>query len=280
MFISADWSGMEGYCGAVQGFIDGVDSPSFEGNFTKHLANTIQAHFFPEAISANVKGTANIAHVFEWGPQDARGVSTGEPSTYPLFMLNKGMTGSTTTLGYEFLPSRHPVPLPDPERYGFKADKITHMRRHTFQLKAIIMETQQSVTVSPVGAKKLFIPSETNKRGYVMTSQTVNLNPGGTAATGGFAKYWNWWFANRAPDIMQEEIEATENWLVLTGGKYVRYAAGTKIGGKSAGGQFARGKPFSMSNVNAKARQVKARILADAEEHFDESKWESTWDDD
>jgi hypothetical protein len=269
--IGADLSGIGSYIGTVGGFIDAVEHPAFEGDFNEHLAHTIESHFMTESIAANIEGTANISHTFEWGG------SQGETSSIPLFRLN--YDPNHKSLSYQFLPSREFVPLPDPAKYGFSPSKLDGMRDHTFQLKAVVMETMSKVTVAPVGAKRLFIPSMKSPRGYYMTSNPVTLNPGGKAATGGFATWWKLWFDTRAEAIVKLEAEETEEWLVLTGKKYVRYAAGTKIGGKSVGGQFASGKGVSMAFINAQSRKVKAAVLKDAERHFDEEAWASTWDD-
>lgn len=272
--FGADLSGLGNYIGVVGGFIEAIEHPGFEGDFTQHLSDTIKAHFMTESIAANVEGTANIAHVFEWGEVEDTG------SSVPLFRLINATNGTGVRLGYEFLPSTELVPLPDPSKYGFEPSKIANMRRHTFQLKAVVMETMNKVTVSPVGAKRLFIPDKTKKRGYYMSSTPVHPNPGGPQSTGGFASWWKFWFDSRAEKIVKEESQRTEDFLVLTGRKYVRYAAGTKMGGTSVGGRFASGKGISLSYINAESRRVKSAVLRDAEKHFDSQSWESTWDGD
>ena len=75
------------------------------------------------------------------------------------------------------------------------------------------------------------------------------------------------------------EVQRTERWLVATGAKYVRYAAGTMIGGKKVGGQFARGRNVSAAYVNSKEQEVKRKVLAESERFFDEDAWMGQWDD-
>lgn len=270
--IQPDLTGMEAYVGTVDGILQAVEDPRFQGDFTEHLMDRVSDKFMTETIAANEAGNARIAHVFEWGDQQ------GEVSNIPLFRLTRQGEGGQKRLGYMFLPSTKYVPLPDPERYGFDPEKLQYLRRHVFQLKAIVMETQRNVTINPVGAKRLFIPSEKAKRGYYMHSGPVNINPGGAAATGGFSMWWNDWFAARAQGIVNEEAQSTQNWLVATGAKYVRYAAGTVINGQKVGGQFASGRNVSFGYVNAKAREVKRKVMADAEAFFDEDAWYGQWD--
>lgn len=262
--FDADLSGVGAYIGTVGGILQAVEDPRFEGDFVEHLMDDVSGHFMTETIAAKEAGNGRIAHVFEWGEQQ------GEVSSIPLFKLTREGGSGGRRLGYMFLPSTQYVPLPDPERYGFDPSKLQFLRRHTFRLKALVMETQRNVSISPVGAKRLFVPSEKAKRGYYMTTGPVRVNPGGASATGGFALWWNEWFSMRGQAIASGQVEATQNWLVATGAKYVRYAAGTVIGGKKVGGQFASGKNVSFGYVNAKAKEVKRKVMADAEAFFDE----------
>lgn len=271
--VVPDTSGIDAYIGTVKGILQAVEDPRFEGDFVEHMMDEVSDTFMIETIAAKEAGSARIAHVFEWGDQQ------GEVSNIPLFRLTREGGKGARRLGYMFLPSTQYVPLPDPDRYGFDPSKLQFLRRHTFQLKALVMETQRNVSISPVGAKRLFVPSEKAKRGYYMTSGPVRINPGGAAATGGFATWWNEWFSMRGQAIVEEEVTRTQNWLVATGAKYVRYAAGTVIGGEKVGGRFASGRNVSAGYVDAKAKEVKRKVMAEAEARFDESAWESQWDD-
>lgn len=270
--VQPNLEGLESYVGTVDGILQAVEDPRFQGDFVEHMINAVSNSFMTETQAAKESGAARIAHVFEWGTQQ------GEVSDVPLFRLTRSGRGENRSLSYMFLPSTQYVPLPDPGRYGFDPSKLQFLRRHIFQLKAIVMETQSSVAVSPVGAKKLFIPSAKSERGYFMTNKTTNINPGGAASTGGFASWWNEWFSMRAPTVINEETEKTQNWLVATGAKYVRYAAGTKIGGQSVGGQFASGRVATAGYVDAKSDSVKSKVLGEAEAFFDEDSYWSQWD--
>lgn len=272
MKIDADLSGIGNYIGTVGGILQAVEDPRFKGDFVEAMMDEVETTFMTDTMAAKESGAARIAHVFEWGENQ------GKVSNIPLFRLTRSGGQGARSLGYMFLPSTRYVPLPDPERYGFDRNKLQYLRRHTFQLKALVMETQRSVTISPMGAKRLFIPNKNAKRGYYMTTKPVTINPGGAGATGGFATWWNQWFTSKAQVVVNEQVQRTESWLVATGAKYVRYAAGTRIGGVAVGGRFASGRAVSASYVNSKAASVKRKVMAESKAFFDEDKYWATWD--
>lgn len=263
--MSADLSGIGNYVGTVEGILQAVADPRFEGDFVENMLDTVETHFMTDTIALRAK--PNLKHVFDWGDNQ------GEVSSEPLFSLTRSGVNGTQTLGYTFLPSNNLVPLPDASRYGFSTARLTHLSRHTFQMKAIVMETMSKVTIAPKDADNLFIPTTKSPRGYVLTPKSVKVNPGGRQATGGFATHWNQWFNLRAQSLVNDEVASTEKWLVATGAKYVRYAAGTKVNGQSVGGRFASGKNVSIGYVNAKAKEVKRKVKADSKRQFDAVAW-------
>lgn len=275
MKISGDLSNVGGYIGAVGGVLNAIEDPRFKGNFTGHLMGKMRKVFMVDAKAAHMAGTDNLAHVFEWGPQSPSGVSMRTPGNIPLFRLTKSGTREQRFLSYEFLPSTKPVPLPDPAKYGFSEAKLPLLSRHVFTMKALIMETQSSVSISPVMAKKLFIPDADHPRGYYMSSKTQNINPGGEGSTGGFATYWTMWFESRAQGIVNEEQHLAEQVIKATGQKVIRHMAGTKVAGKAVGGRFAAGKPVTVGYVDAVKRNAELEAANDFERVWDE---DEAWD--
>lgn len=271
--VDGDLTGLNAYIGAVGGILQAVEDPRFEGDFVDYMMRGVESEFVTETIAVKNAGRKSLNHVFEWGDKQ------GEVSDTPLFKLTRSGQGGLKTMGYVFLPSQKQVPLPDPDRYGFGESRLQFLRRHTFQLKAIVMETQGSVTISPLGGKRLFIPTTQNERGFIMTERPQTINPGGPVATGGFASWWNEWFGLNAQSIVNEGAKRAENWLVATGRKYVRYAAGTVIDGVKVGGRFAKGKLSTAAYINSQEKSVKEKILRESSAQFDEEKWFSTWDD-
>ena len=156
--MDANLDGVFGYVGAVDGIISAVENPRFEGDFADWVLSDLKEKFTADAIAVNMSGAGGISHVFEWGPQTMDGVATGEASSIPLFRITKAGQGGKKQMSFYFVPSTKPVPLPDPEKYGFKPSKLESLRRHIFKYKAIVMETQAQVTIAPTFAKRLFIP--------------------------------------------------------------------------------------------------------------------------
>jgi hypothetical protein len=257
--ITADLSGIGAFIGAVEGTLHAVESPGFKGDFLDSLTGKIKRTFMLDAIAAKESGLSSLNHMFEWGN------SQGETSNVPLFAITKRKAGpSAVNIGFKFLPSTKPVPLPDPARYGFNAGKLKFLTRHVFYMKAVVMETQSSVVVSPTKPRGLFIPLASAKKGYIMSKTSVRINPGGSEATGGFATFWSNWFESRGNQITSEFTRKVEQDLGETGRKVVRYAAGTVVNGRKVGGQFASGKGVSVNYVNAKsasAQQYAERLL-------------------
>jgi hypothetical protein len=273
MVLQADLSNMGGYIGAVEGLIEAIQDPRIQEDFLGHVMDKTRNAFYADSLVAMRTGAANIKHVYEWGERES------QVSDVRLFKLTKGGRGGQRYMSFAFLPSHVPVPLPDPSVYGFpeSSKKGNTLSRHIFRMKAIVMETQSSVVITPKRAKKLFIPSKTAKRGFVMATKAT-INPGGPQATGGFAAWWSQWFEARADTIAKEEAKKAEEVIAATGQKVIRYAAGTKIGGKSVGGQFARGQVVSYGNIDAakataemQAKNTFQRVWNEDSEEWEES---------
>jgi hypothetical protein len=254
--VQADLSGIGGFVGGIQGLIEAIQDPRAQDDFLGHVMDRTRTAFYAESLAAMESGAANIKHVYEWGEEQ------GEVSDVRLFKLTKGGQGSQRYMGFAFLPSTKPVPLPDPSRYGFPAASKSGktLRRHIFYMKALVMETKSSVIIKPRMAKKLFIPDATKKKGFFM-APSAHVNPGGPQATGGFADWWTRWFEARAPQIAKEQSEKAEELIAATGQKIVRYAAGTKMGGVSVGGRFASGQVVSYGNINAAKATARMEAL-------------------
>lgn len=246
--ITADLSGIGNFIGGVKGTLHAVETPGTQKYFIGSLTNRIKNTFMADVIAAKESGQKQLNHMFEWGNTE------GETSNIPLFKVTRRKAGpAAVNVGFTFLPSTKPVPLPNPAKYGFNPYKLRYLSRHVFYMKAIVMETQSSVEISPHKDTGLFIPTSSVPKGYVMLRRSVTINPGGEQATGGFSNFWVNWFESRAQGITAEFAQKVEEDLGLTGRKAVRYAAGTVINGKKVGGQFATGRGVSINYVNAKA---------------------------
>jgi hypothetical protein len=260
----ADLSGVFGVTGGIGGILDAIESDQFEGDFTDWLMQDLKKKFTSNAIAINQSGAGGISHVFEWGPQDSRGVATGGGSAIPLFRLTKAGQGGRKMLSFHFVPSTKPVPLPDPAKYGFKASKLQFMRRHIFRYKAIVMESQTAVTIAPKNAKALFVPLASADKGYIMTRKPVTVNPGGNESSGGFSQFWTTWFETVAPQHVAEKTGLVEGIIGKTGQKVIRDAAGRFAGGTNVGVAYA----------DAAKRRARLQMLTAARTQFANGEWE------
>lgn len=267
--ISADLSGIDAFVAGSEGIIEAIESPGFKGDFVDSLTKTIKKNFMIDVVTAKESGLSSLNHMFEWGD------SQGETTSQPLFALTKKNSGaSAATIGFKFLPSTKPVPLPDPGRYGFNPKKLDFLSRHTFEMKALVMETQSSVVISTDKRSGLFIPTTRNKRGYVMSKRPTRINPGGSQATGGFSNFWNNWFDSRAREITINITRRYEEELGATGRKVMRYAAGTVINGEKVGGRFVSGNKVTVTYVNPRAASIKAYAKAQVRARTSEGDFE------
>lgn len=251
--VNADLSGITGFVGAVEGFLNILEDPRIEGMLLDKIANQIKRDFYKETYAAAESGSAHVKHVYEWGSRP------GEISPVRLYDIVKRGDKNAQVLSYRFKPSTVPVPLPDTSRMKGVRGNFT---RHVFTAKALVMETQDSVNIYPVHAKKLFIPDENAPRGFVMVDR-ARVNPGGANATNGFYNWWNTWFEARGNAIQSEVVDQARAEVLATGQKVVRYAAGTVKNGKNVGGQFASGNIVMMGNINAV--QNRAELIAEGE---------------
>lgn len=258
--VEAHMDGLYGFIGGVEGVIDAIQTPEFKDDFTDHIMNDLKQKFTVSAIA--MSGNDNMKHVFEWGMQQ------GESSEIPLFRITKKGAGGIRQLSYHFVPSTVPVPLPDPRRYGFDATKLDHMKRHIFKYKAIVMESGAQVTIHNKWSEHgLFIPTTSNKYGYVMTKKTVTVRPGGKEAAGGFSKFWSGWFETEAPVQVRLQSTLTEQFIAKT----ARYVL------RDTAGRFASGSRVGVGYVSSAKRTAELSTLTAAKKYFSDGPvdWEN-----
>jgi hypothetical protein len=120
-------------------------------------------------------------------------------------------------------------------------------------MKAIVMETQNAVTIRPKKSKRgLFIPDASARRGYYMTKKPQTINPGGGGATGKFTAWWTNWFASRGQEIANNKTKLSEETFAANGRKAIRDATT---------GRFATGKKVSFGVSSAVRRRAELEFL-------------------
>lgn len=212
--MKADLSNIDKFVGSVDGIVTAIDSQQYKNNFLTAMIDGIQRKFMADSIA----NRNNIKHVFEW--PDAAG---GEVPAEPLFKLTREGRGENRVVSYEFLPSYKLVPLPS-SKYGIPQEILSKLSRHRFEMKAVIMETMDVVTIAP-HHQLLFIPDENAKNGYIMTRNPQQINPGGSS-TGKFAEWFRAWMDSRAPAYAKALAKKQEEVIASTGQRVIRDSAG------------------------------------------------------
>lgn len=149
---------------------------------------------FDAYMSAIAPTTPNtFHHVYDWG-------HIGAPQ-YQLWRNVLRGRGNDRYASFEFRASVLPVPMPEGDKKPFK-------RVHRFIYKAMVMEYNIGVTITPKRAKILAFPVDDR---IIFTKGPVFVqNPGGSATTGAFTAAWtNWWTGQGASQAFDEEIRKT-----------------------------------------------------------------------
>lgn len=222
--ITADLTPIFDYTSAVEGVIEAVASSTFQSDYNNYLADKLSERFMIDAIAAK----DILYHVFDWGSMPGeRGI--------PLFKTIK-MGNRNPVLSYVFLPSTQAVPQPNIPGYN-------NLSRHKFRMKALVMETSNSVTISPKPGKTLVIPRGDE---VYYSRKPVTINPGGRS-TGRFAGFWTSWFNTVAPFEVKRMTDVTEQYLGKNATRIVRYVAGSQVGGSAVGGRIAKAQRGKVS---------------------------------
>lgn len=266
--VGADLSPIAKFTGSVLGFIHAYDDPAVKNVIADRYVSRLKQGFMTHAIAA--KDSPNMKHMFEWKEEF---VYSGEMSTIPLFHIKvQGRGKAAKMISFDFLPSTRVVPKPNPDDTAIDPEIIAKLSDHVFRLKAVVMETQSSVEISPKNGGRLFVPwmMAKNGQGYVMTTKETEINPGGEHATGGFTQFWNNWWSTVSHDITREVTEFQETKFENNGRKYVQTRS-------SRTGRFGRKPEDVFKNLvaiaNAEERTVKAAVKAEelADKHYEEN---------
>lgn len=227
--MESNISVLSSVAGAITGIVEGIDTGAYKTNFITTMMNKVESEFMVESIASRER----IKHVFEWG-DDSEDISVE-----PLFKLVRSGRGANRAMTYVFLPSTKPVPLPS-SKYGIDAKVMSKLSRHIFVNKAIVMETKEMVHVAPKNAVAILIPTMDSEKGYVMSRQGSNLNPGGAQATGAFHTWWVEWMDTRAQAIAYDLSKKKETSNGAAGRRVIRDAAGRYSKGNKVSFEFAR----------------------------------------
>jgi len=231
---------------------------------------------FNSHLVADAMASSAFHHVFEWGTAGInRGKTTRRlnPMSKEAQLWENTMSGAgkNKAMGFRFIPSKVPVPLPTTTKTGISQKYLSKLKgKHIFWNKAAVMEAGTPVSISPKNGGKLFIPlagwsgadltNADKARGFIMTTKTVTVVPGGQNI-GTFTAYWERFWEGTG----QEGMEAHMAEGLASHLERVRQAASRTTGRLSPAGSgevqkaLARGKTLgaNIMNEQANARERK-----------------------
>lgn len=208
--IEADMA--DGYkaLGFVQGMSEELSTDRFIGPVIEFAHSRMAESFDDEIDSAAGAGTDSLQHVYEWR---MLGLPQGR-----LWRHTLTGRGENRQASWKWVASKAPILTPSERKAeGDPSDPINNVsdealarlsdRKYIFYWKAPIVEYGLSVNIRPVYAKALFVPTDSNARGYYFSKGTSNqFQEGGQ---GKFTAFWTTWWANGASALWSAEIKRT-----------------------------------------------------------------------
>ncbi len=196
------------FIGSGMAIADTVNTPFYMDDLIDYAHAATTDDFNREAVAYAI-ATKKINHMFEWGSAGINPVPGGpnfNPNTSTARLWRHTIKGTHTTkvIGFDFKPSKVPVPLPTPSTEVDLAEWKESMprSRHVFHWKAKITELGIPVVIKPRNAQAMFVPLGPNprttdpralKRGFIFTDSTLVSVPGREVA-GNFSMFWaSWW---------------------------------------------------------------------------------------
>lgn len=196
------------------------------GTGSRYLQRNIKASFnhadneFNREIATTAAASGKYSHMFEWGTagiNDAPTNMTQEPTEESARLWHAFMTQTqrSSTIDFTFKPSVAIVPKPTEEKTGIPEEITSKLSDHVFWNKAKVMETGETVTVSRINAKKLFIPliykgpSFFGK--YALVNGPTEPTPGKSeffrSHAGTFTTAFKTFWEGRGAELMQQQVE-------------------------------------------------------------------------
>lgn len=208
--MSMDKSGIEALDGYINTLNATIKTPRYMGPVLEY-AHGVMAEEFNNHMDRLAAATHDnddymdspFHHVYEW---DMVGVPQGR-----LWSNRLEGHGARRWATFNWRASKRTVPVPDDE-LGPNAGERAFKRIHVFVWKAMVMEFDTEVTVTPKRGKWLGWESSGEKSidGLEFSRGPVTFNPGGGNTTGSFtAAYAAWWGGAGAEAIFDREIRRT-----------------------------------------------------------------------
>jgi hypothetical protein len=159
-----------------------------------------------------VQNPKKMHHVYEWG-------KIGSPEGRLFVIERLGILGGNLIVGYSFLPSKLPVPIPA-ELLSPGATGRTVTKQNIFRDKASVMEEGRMISYT---TNKMLAFLGNNGLMFKRPGDRVEiLNPGGLEVKNAFADYMIEWYTEHPNLIMQRsglyEALANEAAIAITEG--------------------------------------------------------------
>jgi hypothetical protein len=127
----------------------GLASPRGKVNLQTTLEISIKRKFLPY-INAIARGNKSLHHVYEW---NKAGITSAR--LFDLVIPKTSRAQSNFSMKVEFRPSKTLVPLTEAQATPNKVTGAVVKKKHIFYNKAMTMEYGETVTIKPLGDKKM-----------------------------------------------------------------------------------------------------------------------------
>ena len=176
----------------LQDSLNELVSPSVLTEIAKAAFTITGKRFALDLDRFSVSNPKKMHHVYEWG-------QIGRPEGRLFVIERLGVLYGDLIIGYKFLPSRLPVPIPLELQTPGKTGKFVSSR-YIFRDKADIMENGSPVVIN---AKKVLTFLGSEGQVFVAPGTTVTINnPGGIESKNAFAEYMIEWYTKNPNAIM------------------------------------------------------------------------------
>src|SRR5574338_263303 len=155
---------LQSFLGSGVAIADTVVTKIFINDLVDY-AYALTTNDFNRDAAAYAIATKKINHMFEWGSAGINPIPNGpslNPNSAVARLWRHTIKGPSTNkiIGFDFKPSKVPVPLPTPPD-GVSLEEWRRnqpKRKHIFHWKAAIMELGTPVTIKPRYGEAMFIP--------------------------------------------------------------------------------------------------------------------------
>lgn len=149
---------------------------------------TLAGKEFLMRVNSAAAGSDSLKHMYEWN-------NAGNKYKRLFRLIRTSVRGGNLVISTKYLPSTSSVPIPEQLTTPGRSGRIV-TSRHVFKNKAKIMEDGSPVRITAKAAQALVMPTESGPV-FIRRPRSVYItNPGGSAAKGGYKKFFLGYFGN------------------------------------------------------------------------------------